>query len=310
MGKDDYYVDDASLARLARLSVMQLEEGAPLPPFSPPSLVPRPQRVAAKVVANEVMEVGSGSKSLRRLILDLGDSGASLQRGQSLSVFTPSDPDQVQRLCRRLGLQSEGRLTARFLGGFGEVLETELPFMVPTTVGELLTHAVDLSLKQPLEDWVELLWESADGVEKQALESSLNQLQAPGSSGYMAEAGKILGSFSSVPDLLEQHPNAAVSLADVLELASYPNGHHFSIAEHLTSGAGYQVTILVDVAAGNGMGRTGQFLASCQPEDTVYVSGAGSGGWGLGVGSCPVSGSPPFARFIVEFREMKIPGAL
>lgn len=276
MGKDGLFVDDANLGRRARLSVMQLDDGASLPPFSPPTLVPRPQRVTARVMANEVMEVGSGSKSLRRVILDLGDAGASLQRGHVLSIFTPSDPVLVQRLCGRLALQPHGRLTARYLGSFGEVLETELPFMVPTTVGELLTHSVDLHLEEPVEDWIDIICRSLQGEEKVALEASLRHLRAVGSPEYVAESERIKAAFPTVCDLLDRYPTAQVRLADVLELARYPSGHRFSIAEHLTSGAGYQVTILVDVAEGAADGRnSGHYLATCQPGAEVQVSASG-----------------------------------
>lgn len=273
MGKDDLFVDDANLGRHSRLSVMFLDDASSLPPFDPPKVLPRPERLAARIVANESMVVGAG-KSLRRMVLDLGEGGADLRPGHRVQVFGQTAPELVERLCRRLGIQPESRLTAHFLGGFGEVLGTELPFAVPIRVDELIAHELDLSWHRPVEDWLLFLWKAVDtGWQKETLEATLRLLDGTTGAAYDKEIDKVRSEFKDICDLLEHFATASVSLADVLELVRYQEGAPFSVAERKAE-PGNQITILVEAGDGSSStaGELASFLTSRQPGETVRLA--------------------------------------
>ncbi len=280
MGRDELFVDDANLGRYSRLSIMPLEEGSPPPPFSSPNILPRRRRAVARVLSNAALEVGSGSKTLRRIVLDLGEAQGRVRGGEVIDVYQTTNPQLVTRLCQRLGIQPQMRLTARFLGSFGEVLETELPFVVPTNVEHLLSREVDFTLWQPLDDWFRFLWQNvAPGPQKEELESILHRLRiASGTERYAAETAQLMAKLGNICDLLERFSTAKVSLADVLELVRYQGGQRFSIAEQGLSGAGQQVAILVEAAA-EGRPNLGcaAYLASRNPGDVVEVAASGLG---------------------------------
>jgi sulfite reductase alpha subunit-like flavoprotein len=236
--------------------------------------------VAAKVISNSALEVGSSSKSLRRIVLDLGDVAGGVQGGDVVRVYQATEPQQIGRLCQRLEVQPQMRLTARFLGSFGEVLDTELPFAVPTTVEQLLSHDVDFSLRQPLDDWLQFLWQGIDpGPQKEELEATLRRLRVTsGTARYAEETAQLMASFGNICDLLEHYATARVTLADVLELVRYQGGQRFSVAEHGLSGEGQQVAILVEASAdGQATGGCAAYLASREPGEVVHISAPGLG---------------------------------
>lgn len=280
LGRDELFVDDANLGLNSRLSIMPIEDGSAPLPFSPAAILPRPRRAVAKVVRNSVLEVGSSSKSLRRVVLDLGDVPGRLQGGQVVHVHQATDPQQIGRLCQRLDLQPQMRLTARFLGSFGEALDTELPFAVPTTVEQLLSRDVDFTLWQPLDDWLQFLWQNVDpGSHKEELEETLRRLRVTsGTARYAEEMSQLMTSFGNICDLLEHYSTARVTLADVLGLVRYQGGQRFSVAEHGLSSEGQQVAILVEaVTDGQSTGGCAAYLASRQPGDVVDISASGLG---------------------------------
>lgn len=186
------------------------------------------------VVANRelLQEVIPGSRSTRFIAFDLSSTDLHYETGDHVAVYPCNPPELVQRLCDRLGVASNTYFNARYVTADGAEIEDKPSVAVPTTVGQVLSEELDLSLREPFNDLLAYLHLTAQNPqEKYRLEMWLEILrQRDDHPDSIALKKTITDNFMSVVDLFDEFPEVQISLAALLELLPKQKPRLYSIS--------------------------------------------------------------------------------
>lgn len=199
--------------------------------------------ISVPILANDELlnEVIPGSRSTRYIVFDIAGTELQYETGDHVAVYPCNSDELVNRLCERLKTGSESQrlgvtantyFTAAYLNADGTSTDDQPPVAVPTTVGQLLSEELDLSLREPFNDLLAYLYSSAQNPQdKQRLEVWLEILrQSDENSDAVALKKTISDNFMSVADLLDEFPSATIALADLLELLPKQKPRLYSIS--------------------------------------------------------------------------------
>jgi sulfite reductase alpha subunit-like flavoprotein/nitric oxide synthase oxygenase domain/subunit/hemoglobin-like flavoprotein len=190
--------------------------------------------VSVPVVANRelLQEVIPGSRSTRYIAFDLSDTDLQYETGDHVAVYPCNPIELVNRLCQRLEVAPNAYFTANYVRPDGTQLEDEPPITVPTTVNQVLSEELELSLREPFNDLLTYLYSVVENPqEKHRLEAWLEILQqGEDHPDSIALKKSITDNFMSVIDLFEAFPSAPITLASLLELLPKQKPRLYSIS--------------------------------------------------------------------------------
>lgn len=199
--------------------------------------------VQVPVTANRELlsEVVPGSRSTRYIAFDLANADLHYETGDHVAVYPCNPPELVERLRDRIrdaalrdraGLDLDATFTAHYVTQTGEQLEDKPPIPVPTTVKQVLSEELDLSLRQPFNELLSYLHSVAQNPQdKHRLETWLEILNlGDDNSDSIALEKTIADNFMSVVDLFDEFPSAKIELAPLLELLPKQKPRLYSIS--------------------------------------------------------------------------------
>lgn len=217
----------ANVQTLPKLTVTYLpESSAPEPITTPGTSVP--------VLANDELlkDVIPGSRSTRYLLFDIGKTELTYGTGDHVAVYPHNPEGLVDQMCDRIQTDPNTLFTANYVMPDGTPLDDEAPIAVPTTVKQVLTEALDLSLREPFSEFLSFMYRAATNLEeKTRLEIWLEILAL----GDAHEKSQVLrkslnDTYMNVVELLNEFPSVQVALADLLELLPQQKPRLYSIS--------------------------------------------------------------------------------
>ncbi len=193
----------------------------------------RARGIAVPLLANEelLQSVIAGSRSTRSLVFDLAGTDLQYETGDRVAIYPCNPPALVNRLCDRIGVTADTYFTIDYINPDGTATADQPP-MAPTTVGQLLSEELDLSLREPYNDLLVYLHSSAqDPVEKQRLEIWLETFrQGEDRPNAITLQQTITDNFMSVVDLFDEFPSVPITLAVLLDLLPKQKPRQYSIS--------------------------------------------------------------------------------
>ena len=275
-----------SASNTPKLAVTFLNE-ADAPPSTDPLIHPSTDRsIVVPVIANDelLQEVIPGSRSTRYIAFDITGTDLQYETGDHVAVYPCNPADLVNRLCDCIGVTAATYFTAAYINSDGTATDDQPPVSVPTTVGQLLSEELDLSLREPFNDLLAYLYSSAqNSQDKKRLEVWLEILrQGEDHPDAVTLKKTITDNFMSVADLFDEFPSAAVTLEALLELLPKQKPRLYSISScPLLHPDKIQVTIgVLQIHTDAGKVRQGlcsNYLAGLQPGSQVRIGVRTSG---------------------------------
>jgi sulfite reductase alpha subunit-like flavoprotein/nitric oxide synthase oxygenase domain/subunit/hemoglobin-like flavoprotein len=275
---------DASNNNAPKLTVTFLNEANV--PDSPIAVSSGDRGIPVPILANDelLQEVIPGSRSTRYIVFDIAGTDLQYETGDHVAVYPCNPTELVNRLCDRIGVTANTYFTAAYVNPDGTTTDDQPPVAVPTTVGQLLSEELDLSLREPFNDLLAYLYSSAQTPQdKQRLEVWLEILrQGEENSDTITLKKTISDNFMSVADLFDEFPSATVTLEALLELLPKQKPRLYSISScPLLYPDKIQVTIgVLQITTDAGKVRQGlcsNYLAGLQPGSQVRIGVRTSG---------------------------------
>jgi sulfite reductase alpha subunit-like flavoprotein/nitric oxide synthase oxygenase domain/subunit/hemoglobin-like flavoprotein len=258
---------------------------ADAPPAIPNALV-IDRGISVPLLANNelLQEVIPGSRSTRYLAFDIAGTDLQYETGDHVAVYPCNPLELVNRLCERMGVMASTYFTANYVNPDGTVTTDQLPVAVPTTVGQLLSEDLDLSLREPFNDLLGYLYAAAQSPQdKQRLEIWLEILrQGDDNPDVVILKKTITDNFLSVADLFDEFPSAAITLEALLELLPKQKPRLYSISScPLLHPGQIQITVgVLQIRTDAGKVRQGlcsNYLAGLEPGSSVRIDVRTSG---------------------------------
>lgn len=270
----------AGAASAPKLTVTFLSPGDAHWATSPQSPVPTDRGVPVPLLANDelLQEVVPGSRSTRYVVFDIAGTNLQYETGDHVAVYPCNPPKLVHRLCDRLDVSADTYFTAAYLNPDGTATEDQLPVAVPTSVGQLLSEELDLSLREPFNDLLTYMHAAAQNLpDQQRLEIWLEILQQGEEHPDAITLKKtILDNFMSVADLFDEFPTVSITLAALIELLPRQKPRLYSISScPLLQPGKIQITVgILQIRTDAGKVRQGlcsNYLAGLQPGSQVRI---------------------------------------
>ena len=264
-----------------KLTVTFLNETEAQSAISPQPSAFSDRGIPATVLANTelLQEVIPGSRSTRYIAFDIAGTDLQYETGDHVAVYPCNPTDLVNRLCDRIGVTANTYFTAVYVNPDGTTSDDQPPIAVPTTVGQLLSEELDLSLREPFNDLLAYLYAFAqDMQDKQRLEVWLEILrQGDDNPDAVTLKKTIADNFMSVADLFDEFPAIPVTLEALLELLPKQKPRLYSISScPLLHPDKIQVTIgVLQIRTDADKVRQGlcsNYLAGLQPGSQVRIS--------------------------------------
>ena len=264
-----------------KLTVTFLNETEAQSAISPQPSAFSDRGIPAPVLANTelLQEVIPGSRSTRYIAFDIAGTDLQYETGDHVAVYPCNPTDLVNRLCDRIGVTANTYFTAVYVNPDGTTSDDQPPIAVPTTVGQLLSEELDLSLREPFNDLLAYLYAFAqDMQDKQRLEVWLEILrQGDDNPDAVTLKKTIADNFMSVADLFDEFPAIPVTLEALLELLPKQKPRLYSISScPLLHPDKIQVTIgVLQIRTDADKVRQGlcsNYLAGLQPGSQVRIS--------------------------------------
>jgi nitric-oxide synthase len=275
---------DADKVNAPKLTVTFLNDAEAVTISSSP--IGRDRGIEVPLIANNelLQEVLPGSRSTRYIVFDLAGTDLQYETGDHVAVYPCNPPELVNRLCDRLGITANTYFTANYVYSDGTITEERPPVAVPTTVDQLFSQELDLSLREPFNDLLAYLHSSAQNPQdKQRLEIWLEILrQGEDNPDAVGLKKTITDNFMSVADLFDEFPSAAIKLEALLELLPKQKPRLYSISScPLLHPDKIQITVgVLQVRTDAGKVRQGlcsNYLAGLQPGSKVSIDVRTSG---------------------------------
>lgn len=285
LGADDTTGSTGS-ANAPKLTVTFLNAADISPSLHLPTSSSPDRGIPVPLVANNelLQEVIPGSRSTRYLMFDIADTDLRYETGDHVAVYPSNPPELVNRLCDRLGVAANAYFTANYVNPDGSVSDDQPPVAVPTTVGQLLSEDLDLSLREPFNELLDYLHSVAQNPQdKQRLEIWLEILrQGDNHQDAVTLKKTITDNFMSVADLFDEFPSAPITLEMLLELLPKQKPRLYSISScPLLHPDKIQVTVgVLQIRTDSGKTRQGlcsNYLAGLQPGSKVRIDVRTSG---------------------------------
>lgn len=297
----DETAGNTGTANVPKLAVTFLSAADGSPPMHPPihpstvgvASLQENRGIPVPLVANDelLQEVIPGSRSTRYLVFDIAGTDLQYETGDHVAIYPCNPAELVNRLCERLKISPEVQritpntyFTAAYVNSDGTVTDDQPPIAVPTTVGQLLSEELDLSLREPLNDLLTYLHASAQNPQdKQRLEIWLEILrQGDDHPDAVTLKKTITDNFMSVADLFDEFPSAVITLEALLELLPKQKPRLYSISScPLLHPGKIQITVgVLQIHTDAGKVRQGlcsNYLAGLQPESLVRIGVRTSG---------------------------------
>ena len=279
---DDPASDDGSPAGAVRLSVSFLTADQ-LPATDGKPTKSRLPGVEVPVVANRELVKGviMGSRSTRFIAFDIAGTDLTYETGDHVAIYPKNPPTLVRRLCDRLGIPADGWFTTALVDSSGTVAGGDHAYPQPVRVGQVLTEDVDLSLREPVNEFVAALLKSATvPTERERLAAWTETLErGEDDEAYRTLKKYITDTFVTVVDLLDAFPSASLSFAQLIDLLPVQKPRLYSISScSLVYPREIHVTVgVVQVTDDTGQARPGlcsNYLAGLVPgaDATVRVA--------------------------------------
>ena len=275
LGEDNTAASTLAAAMAPQLQLTFLEDEAKLPEESGVRGTPVPLLANTELLKAMV----PGSRSTRYILFDLAHTNLHYETGDHVAVYPHNPQDLVQRLSNRLGLKLDAAFTASYVTAQGEVLEDKAPVAVPTTVRQVLTEQLDLSLPESLDELLNYLGELVTNPQEQhRLETWLEILQQGEEHPDSITLKKTLtDNIMSVVDLFDEFPSANLTLASLLELLPKQKPRLYSISSSPDLQPGkLQITVgVLQIKTDAGKTRQGlcsNYLANLKPSEHVRIS--------------------------------------
>ncbi len=242
--------------------------------------------IPVPLLANDelLQSVIPGSRSTRYLVFDLAGTDLQYETGDHVVVYPSNPADLTNRLCERLGVTANTYFTAAYINPDGTATEDQPPVVVPTTVGQLLSEELDLSLREPFNDLLAYLHSSAQNpLDKQRLEVWLEILrQGDDRPDAMTLKKTITDNFMTVADLFDEFPSAPITLEALLDLLPKQKPRLYSISScPLLHPGKIQITVgVLQIRTDAGKVRQGlcsNYLAGLAPGSIVRIGVRTSG---------------------------------
>ncbi|MCC5664889.1 nitric oxide synthase oxygenase [Nostoc sp. CHAB 5784] len=279
----DETAGDATTTAAPKLTVRFLSEAeAAIAPME----VSGNRDVQVPLVANDelLQEVIPGSRSTRYIVFDISETDLQYETGDHVAVHPCNPPGLVNRLCDRLLVAPNIYFTAQYVTPDGTETEDKPPIAVPTTVVQLLSEELDLSLREPFSDLLAYLHSAAQNPQdKQRLETWLEILrQGEDHPDSITLKKTITDNFMSVADLFDEFPSAPITIEALLELLPKQKPRLYSISScPLLHPKQIQITVgVLQIKTDAGKVRQGlcsNYLAGLDPGSKVRISVRTSG---------------------------------
>ncbi len=236
--------------------------------------------VRVPLVANKELlgKVVAGSRSTRYIAFDISKTELNYETGDHLSILPCNSSEIVDRLCTKLDLNPEAYFTASYVTSDGTKLEDELPIQLPTTVRQVLTEELDLSLREPLEELLTYLNSVVTNPqEKNTLTTWLEIItQANADEDSKNLTKSLIDKFMTVVDLFDQFPSATIDLGSLLEILPQQKPRLYSISSsNLLHPDKIQITVgVLQIKTDAGKIRQGlcsNYLANLEPQQTARI---------------------------------------
>lgn len=270
---------DGSSADAVRLSVSLLDANQ-VPAATATSFRSRLPGTNVPVTANRELLKGVivGSRSTRFVAFDIAGADLTYETGDHVAIYPENPPALVQRLCNRLGIRADGWFTTSLVNQSGAAVEGDHAYPQPVPIWQVLTKDVDLSLREPINEFVAALRSSAqEPTERQRLEAWTKTLgYGKDDESCLALTKFITDTFLTVVDLLDAFPSATLSFAQLIDLLPSQKPRLYSISScslvypeqiHITVG-------VVQITNDAGLTRPGlcsNYLADLVPDEATTV---------------------------------------
>eukprot|EP00037_Helgoeca_nana_P007590 m.69061 g.69061 ORF g.69061 m.69061 type:complete len:1558 (-) comp18369_c0_seq1:350-5023(-) len=239
---------------------------------------------AVELIRNdELVSTAKDARSTRHIAFAVGDTGLSYETGDHLAVYPCSSSGEVERLIAALKIPASHLTRVFHVKDEAETRQesTSMPYATPTTVRQVLTDEVDLTLREPFDTLLNrMATRAADPAEARTLHGWVEVLGSTTTDdeqeAMLALKVQILDNYLFVADLLEAFSSVTLELIDLLEILPKQKPRFYSISSaselwpseiHLTVG-------VVEVVTDAGRQRPGlcsAFLAGLDPHQRPTV---------------------------------------
>ncbi len=236
--------------------------------------------VEVPVVANRELlsDVTPGSRSTRFLAFDTREAGLTYETGDHVAVYPHNPATLVARICQRLRVDADAWFVTSLSDSRGNDSAGENPYPMPASVRQVLTKEIDLALREPFDELINLLAQHAEATnERERLSDWADTLalgdQHEACSGLKAH---LLDTYATIADLLDAFPSVQLSFGQLLEVLPRQKPRLYSISScpathpnqiHITVG-------VIDVVSLSGQVRPGlcsHYLAGLEPQQGATV---------------------------------------
>ncbi len=191
--------------------------------------------VAIPVVANRELlkEVFVGSRSTRFIAFDITNTTETYETGDHVAIYPENPLDLVHQLCNRLNIDPNAWFVTSLTNGGGGPVSGDHPYPQPTTVCQALTNDIDLTLREPFNELLDVLLKTAQSpADKVRLSAWLDMLNRRGADNDETVALKkeITDNLLTIVDLLNAFPSATLPFAQLLELLPKQKPRLYSIS--------------------------------------------------------------------------------
>lgn len=217
----------------------------------------------ASVAENAELQAEGSGRSTRHIEIELPE-GAAYREGDHLGVIPKNDPEVVERVLRRYGLQGGDRLIISATGRSA----AHLPLDFPISVCDLLSHSVELQEAASRAQLRELAAYTVCPPHKKELEALLRE------DVYRRE---VQDKRISMFDMLETYPACELPFERFVELLPPLKPRYYSISSSPEAARG-RASITVGVVRGQARSGRGEYrgvasnyLAGLRPGESVSV---------------------------------------
>ena len=231
--------------------------------------------VEVPVIANRELlkEVVLGSRSTRFMAFDLSNTDATYETGDHVAIYPNNTSTLVDRVCDRLGVDPDTWFRTALVDRAGAAVEGDHAYPQPVTVRQVLTQDFDLSLREPFNELIDVVYKTAENATDKALLETWRETLGRDEQNEENKALKkhIADNFVTVADLLEAFPSAKLDLAQLIDLLPKQKPRLYSISScSLVHPTQIHVTIgVMQITTDAGQTRPGlcsNYLASLDPE--------------------------------------------
>ncbi|WP_157579285.1 nitric oxide synthase oxygenase [Spirosoma montaniterrae] len=236
--------------------------------------------VVIPVLANRELlsELVPNSRSTRFLAFDIRQTGLTYETGDHVAIYPHNPADLVERISQRLGIDADAWFMTAPANNEGASSSGDHPYPQPASVRQVLTEELDLALREPFDELINLMAQQAEAPPERTRLTDWADTLALGDQHDACTGLKahLQESYATIADLLDAFPSVRVSFGQLLEVLPKQRPRLYSISScpatypdqmHVTVG-------VIQVVSLSGQVRPGlcsNYLAGLSPEQKATV---------------------------------------